>query len=615
MIKKLFKKLSLREQEIQLNTETEPEREGWLMSKQADELLSEVSRHQLIKQVWDLTSLTHESFELHVMDPIKRFAELVQLLPASENHHHAYHGGLLDHVLEACVYALKIRRNKLLPPGAKPEEQSQVADIWTAAVIYGALFHDIGKIVFDMGIVRSDGKHESPVFLVNENIPIGDQYAIHYLKGRSYQVHGVSGLLFFTRILSRANIEWVSSEAEVFNLLVMELSGHHDKSGVIGEIVKKADQASVSKYMGGNPMLATAKVNTASLQSKLIAGLRYLIENRLKVNEKGASCFITDDGIWLVSKIIANELRSYLLELGINSVPTSNPILFDEMQSYGIAMPNAQGKAVWTCKLSIDDWSADLTFIKVHPSKLWIDTQSIPAPFLGVVEPVEASSDIDPSQDSASIVDLSDLLPKSNVDVNDFLNSVNDAINKVDLGKSAAKETSTSSYLDIFDGLGVLDSNQDAVTDSLNAERSLTSDSEAKDANANQALSESLGSEFLDWLFDRINSKKLIINDAKAIAHSLEDSLFIVSPKSFQRFSLEKFGDDVRWKDVQKSFQKCKVHQKSLNSLNIIKVKVQGAKRTTVIQGYLLKKEFNRSRILYNNPFLSMFKEDDLNEK
>lgn len=32
--------------------------------------------------------------------PLERYAELVQQFPASENHHHAYPGGMLDHGLE-----------------------------------------------------------------------------------------------------------------------------------------------------------------------------------------------------------------------------------------------------------------------------------------------------------------------------------------------------------------------------------------------------------------------------------------------------------------------------------------------------------------------------------
>ncbi|WP_191905862.1 MobH family relaxase [Nitrincola iocasae] len=558
--------------------------DGWLLSKSSDELLQDVNRRQLIRQLWDLTSLTHESFELHVEQPIRRLAEIVQLLPASANHHHCYPGGLIDHVLEVAIYALKIRRNRLLPPGGKSEEQSKVAEIWTAAIIYGALLHDIGKIAFDMRVQAIDG---TDLCLIHGNIPFGTQYTISYVKGRDYQVHGVSGLLFFTRILTQVNIDWIRSEVDVFNQLVMELSGHHDKSGVIGEIVKKADKASVSKFMGGNPKIAIEQ-NIVSLQGKLITGLRYIVNNRLKLNEKGASCFVTGDAVWLVSKTVANELRSYLLELGYSSVPSSNPILFDEMQSCGLLQPNLQKKAVWKCKISIDEWSVSLTCVKVHPSVLWPngDLSDLFKGDVTIEDNQYIESDNSNPQDQV-ILDSSEELKCEDKNI-------------------IKPEVSlhSSSYLDVFDDLDISSANVnycDGSEEDLN--NSISYKNESIDTFE---VDVSLGKQFLEWVFSSINSKKLIINDARSFAHTVDDTLFIVSPKAFKRFSLEKYGDDNAWKDIQKSFQRCKVHQKSEDAMNIFKVNVQGPKRSSVIQGYLLRKECNQVSFLYNNPFLEL---------
>jgi len=82
-----------------------------------------------------------------------RFAELVQQLPASEYHHHAHPGGLLDHSLEVAAFAAKLRQRHLLPAGAAPEDQAREAEAWTAGIIYAALLHDVGKIATDMEII------------------------------------------------------------------------------------------------------------------------------------------------------------------------------------------------------------------------------------------------------------------------------------------------------------------------------------------------------------------------------------------------------------------------------------------------------------------------------
>lgn len=109
-------------------------------------LLAPPRRQKLLENIWQRASLSRQQFVELYQCPLERYAELVQQLPASQNHHHAYPGGMLDHGLEIVAYALKIRQSYLLPIGAPPESQSAQAEAWTAAAAYGALIHDLGKI-------------------------------------------------------------------------------------------------------------------------------------------------------------------------------------------------------------------------------------------------------------------------------------------------------------------------------------------------------------------------------------------------------------------------------------------------------------------------------------
>ena len=73
------------------------------------------------------------------------------------------------------------------------------------------------------------------------------------------------------------------------------------------------------------------------LLGMVILALRHLLQNKLKINtSKGpADGWYTNDGLWLMSKSTADQIRAYLLEQGI-SVPSDNPKLFSEMQSLNI---------------------------------------------------------------------------------------------------------------------------------------------------------------------------------------------------------------------------------------------------------------------------------------
>ncbi len=51
--------------------------------------------------------------------------------------------------------------------------------------------------------------------------------------------------------MGNAGLEWLKSQPELFGLVMYAISGHAERSGVIGEIVSQADRASVAKSLGG----------------------------------------------------------------------------------------------------------------------------------------------------------------------------------------------------------------------------------------------------------------------------------------------------------------------------------------------------------------------------
>jgi hypothetical protein len=95
----------------------------------------------------------------------------------------------------------------------------------------------------------------------------------------------------------------------------------------LGELVIQADQASVAQSLGGNPSRALA-APTHSLRRKLLDGLRYLLEEALKLNQPQASYgWLTQDALWLVSKTVSDRLRAHLLAQDIQGIPANDTAL------------------------------------------------------------------------------------------------------------------------------------------------------------------------------------------------------------------------------------------------------------------------------------------------
>ncbi len=182
-----------------------PEKEkGLLQPQPATALLATPRRQKLLEHIWERTSLSRRQFGALYRVPLERYAALVQQFPASESHHHAYPGGMLDHGLEIVAYALKLRQSHLLPAGATPEDQAAQAEAWTAATAYAALLHDVGKVAVDLHVEYADGAVWHPW-----HGPLRHPYRFRYRADREYRLHGAAAGLLYKQLLDRSSFDWL----------------------------------------------------------------------------------------------------------------------------------------------------------------------------------------------------------------------------------------------------------------------------------------------------------------------------------------------------------------------------------------------------------------------
>ena len=112
-----------------------------------------------------------------------------------------------------------------------------------------------------------------------------------------------------------------------------------------------------------------------------------------------------------------------------------------------------------------------------------------------------------------------------------------------------------------------------------------------------------------------IQSRRLIINDAKALVHTVADTVYLVSPGLFQRYAQEHPSisalakqDKVQdWQWIQKRFEKLGLHRKQPSGLNIWTCEVMGPRKSRRLHGYLLEDPSHIfDTVPPNNPYLSL---------
>lgn len=123
------------------------------------------------------------------------------------------------------------------------------------------------------------------------------------------------------------------------------------------------------------------------------------------------------------------------------------------------------------------------------------------------------------------------------------------------------------------------------------------------------------GEHFMTWLEQSLRSRKLIMNDAHALVHTVADTLYLVSPGIFKRYVLEhaqvsalaKADDIGEWQWVQKRFEQLRVHHKQEDGLNIWTCQVTGPRKSRRLHGYLLKDPGDlMGEFKLNNPYLHL---------
>ncbi|WP_373801202.1 MobH family relaxase [Delftia acidovorans] len=551
---------------------------GLTPPQSAAALLAEPRRQRLLEHIWQRTSLSRRQFATLYLAPLERYAELVQQFPASENHHHAYPGGMLDHGLEIVAYALKLRQSYLLPAGVTPEAQAAQAEAWTAGTAYAALLHDIGKIAVDLHVEHADGSVWHPW-----HGPLRKPYRFRYRKEREYRLHSAATGLLYARLLDRDIFDWLSGYPDLWAALLYVLAGQYEHSGTLGELVVQADQASVAQELGGDPSKALAAPKHA-LQRKLLDGLRYLLKEAFKLNQAGpADGWLTQDALWLVSKTVSDKLRAHLLSQGIDGIPASNTAVFNVLQDHGIVQPTPDGKAIWKATVTSDaGWSHAFTFLKLSPAMIW-DAADRPAPFAGRVQVEEEQAEPTPQAPAVADgprVEGTEAAPASAAPI-----------------ASAAMDTGVAALLDLLGDTApptAPETPSSPVAEPKPAPSTMPPPQMSLAPSQDRA--EPSGAHFMAWLRQSVQTRKLIINDAKALVHTVAGTTYLVSPGVFQRYAQEylqvaalaKQEKLEGWQWVQKRFEKLGQHRKHPSGLNIWTCEVTGPRKSRRLHGYLL---------------------------
>ena len=367
------------------------------------ELLHPKHRRALVQQIQDRLGMSNEAFKADVMPLLEQFAYYVQQVPASENHHHAHPGGLLDHSLESAAIALRHCSAKELPINTPTEDRKKLAPVWRYGVLVAALLHDLGKPLTGMII----NLYELP----DTNDPIrwhpdagvmdmGQRYAWYSVDFPEvmpeYSLHNRLAWSLFNQVVPMSSRAWMSATD---NRLVEDLRLFLTGNAVapFSEISKAADQESTANNLKSGIKTRFASAKRKPLREVLIDNLRAMLAEQgtyfSLAKDHGGDVFRYEDKILIMSKTLADELRKYINDQKNFSIPTDNEKLFGTLFECGACLPNSfdANKYIWNVAITMSSGAThQLTFVCFYASTLYQDETLWPKPYQGTIELISA---------------------------------------------------------------------------------------------------------------------------------------------------------------------------------------------------------------------------------
>lgn len=413
--------------------------QGWYRVMPSTELLHCVGGDDLIRRIAKVSRLSPTVFERDLQPLLLRYAEFVQLMPASESHHHANAGGLLAHTLEVLLYAMTFRNGYLLPRGASAEVIDAERDFWTYAVFMAALLHDVGKPISDLRIQMRRKGISDPILWVPLGGSLVECGAMEYHIGftpkaqRDYSAHSKLGMTLLQKLAPTSTLSFLSRAPSVLQELNQYLVGD-GRDSAIAEIIKRADQESTKRNLASGSRSRLDTATSVPLVEQLMASIRGMLKQGtyLPLNRDGSAGWVFGDSIWFVAKRLADGVRDYIKKHAADDadgIPgeSKNDRLFDTWQEYGCIMQNPQtGQAIWYVMVQGLDAQGQeayrhrLSVLRFPLAKIWDSADQFPPQMMGSIEVLskekgEASAD----QPSTSMPQAPEALPSVEDDANE----------------------------------------------------------------------------------------------------------------------------------------------------------------------------------------------------
>jgi conjugal transfer pilus assembly protein TraI len=283
-----------------------------------------------------------ELLEAHYNPAMLRLATLVQLLPASQAHHHRGAGGMLRHALEVGLWSLQQTEGKLIRGVVTPQQRRVIEPRWRLTVFLAGLSHDLGKVVTDLTVTDRENSQKWRPYnqsLYDWAISHGiENYFLHWQEGRGKKHTHVSSTLI-DAVISKETLDWISEgSTDALIWLTESLNNNPGSSNQIHNFVVRADQLSVERDLKSMGAAMAGYEIGVPIERYLTDIMRRLVQEGIwRINEPSARVWNIEGITYLVWPMAGEEIARRIRDEDIPGLPKTPDGILDMMIEREIA--------------------------------------------------------------------------------------------------------------------------------------------------------------------------------------------------------------------------------------------------------------------------------------
>lgn len=289
----------------------------------------------------------HNANEVNVkiLGPIRHLANMVHLLPMSENTHYRTPGGLFGFSLESALFAIRHAERRVMTR-ITPELRRENESLWTQAAFLAGLFSEAILVISTISVYSEDGGIEwHPGTESISQWLKKNKLKSYHLKWSDKQdrsmIYALAG-----KVIQTEQAEMLATgEKAIYKTLLSALHEQDDLKNPLVKIVLTIKYNLIERDQAADPSRYGKPLTGMHLDPWLIDAMRHLVEkNRWVINEENGRLWCGIDGIYLIWPLSANDIQYQLKDAESPFVPNTKEILAELMLEAGIIDCNNANK-------------------------------------------------------------------------------------------------------------------------------------------------------------------------------------------------------------------------------------------------------------------------------